>query len=253
MKHIFVGSTQRTKLYSEIKKAILPTRICLIAVLLLLVVIPFAFRKKIFKENHGNYSPIAYVATFGGTGSAVYIGNNQLLSAAHVYAGMQVGDFCDVVFHDPNDGAITLECRAQLIECGKYAMTKNPIDDYALLKIVYRDITKIIKECPIGTSSTCRASDNIFIEGFPNGNYRKDDGIISSNQDRDFFAVSAGAWHGASGGALLDKNGNLIGIILSISQQVSLVGTIHFSPVSTYAYKIDKVKSIIASKGHQIP
>lgn len=253
MKHIFVGSTQRTKLYSEIRKAILPTRICLIGVLLLLVAIPFAFHKKIFKENHGNYSSVAFVKTQIGSGSAVYIGNNKLLSAAHVYDGMQVGDFCDVTFEDPNDGTQTLQCRAQLIECGPISQTSNPLDDYALLRIVYRDITKIVKPCSLGTSSNCKASDNIFIEGFPNGKYKKDVGIVASNQDKDFFEVTAGAWHGASGGALLDKNGNLIGILLSITQQVSFVGTIHFSPVSTYAFKIDKVKSILASKGHQIP
>ena len=165
---------------------------------------------------------------------------------------MQIGDECDVVFQDPNNGNKSIECKAQLVECGNYAQTKNPKDDYALLKVVYRDITKVVKACNIGSSSSCRASDNIYIEGYPNGSYQKNTGIIASNQDQDFFEVTAGAWHGASGGALLDTNGNLIGVILSINQQVSLVGTIHFSPISTYAIKIDLVKSTLQSKGHQI-
>lgn len=43
MKQIFVGSTQRSKLYVKINKTLLPTKLVMVGIFALLVLIPFCF------------------------------------------------------------------------------------------------------------------------------------------------------------------------------------------------------------------
>lgn len=252
MKHIFVGSTQRTKLYSEIRKAILPTRICIIAVLLLLVVIPFAFHKKIFNDSTGTYSAVAFVQTNSGTGSAIHIGNNLLLSAAHVYEGMQIGDMCTIEFQNPNDAnSRNVSVQAELVALGNYHQN-SPEEDFALLKIHYIDASKYAQQYSMNANlSSLKVGDDVTIEGYGGGAYMQTSGKIcnmtgGATQLNDLYVADAKAWQGNSGGALLDKNKQIIGIVIAggILQGIN--------DGQTFAVKIDRVKSSLQSKGFQL-
>ena len=253
MKHIFVGSTQRTKLYSEIKKAILPTRICLIIVLILLLAVPFVFRKKIFKDYIGNYSAVAYVQSYNGTGSAIHIGNNLLLSAAHVYEGMQIGDLCTIEFQDPNNSTgISLVAEAELVAMGDYFKNQSPEEDFALLRIQRIDASKYAQAYPINSNlASLKVGDVVTVEGYGGGAYMQTSGALCNISGgmtdlKQLYVVNANAWHGNSGGALLDKNKQVIGIIIAIG---ALQG---YNDGQTYALKVDKVITTLRSKGFQL-
>lgn len=253
MKHIFVGSTQRTKLYSEIRKAVLPTRICLVGILILLVVIPFAFRKKIFKDCIGNYSAVALVKTYSGSGSAIHIGNNLLLSAAHVYDGMQVGDRCTIEFQDPNNTTgITLTANAELVALGDYLKDQSPEEDFALIRVQLIDASKYAQVYPINNNlSSLKVGDDIIVEGYGGGTYTQTSGKLCNisggvTELKNLYVADAKAWHGNSGGALLDKNKQIIGIVIAGG------GVQGFNDGQTYALKVDKVINTLRSKGFQL-
>lgn len=253
MKHIFVGSTQRTKLYSEIRKTILPTRICLIVILILLVVVPWAFHKKIFKDSIGNYSAVALVQTDGGSGSAIHIGNNLLLSAAHVFDGMQIGDECTIEFQDPNNTTgITFTAEAELVALGDYLKNQSPEEDFALLKINHKGASKYAQKYSINNNlSSMQVGDDVTVEGYGGGAYMQTSGKIcnitgGATQLTDLYVADAKAWHGNSGGALLDKNKQVIGIVIAGG---ALQG---YNDGQTYALKIDKVVSALRSKGFNL-
>jgi V8-like Glu-specific endopeptidase len=254
MKQIFVGSTQRTKLYSEIRKAIMPTRICLIAILLLLVAIPFAFQKKIFQDSAGSYCAVAYVQTYTGTGSAIHIGNNLLLSAAHVYEGMQIGDKCTIEFQDPNNatGGVKLTAEAELVALGDYYKNESPEEDFALLKVQLIDASKYAQIYSINNNlSSIRVGDDITVEGYGGGAYMQTSGKLcnitgGTTELKNLYVADAKAWHGNSGGALLDKNKQVIGIVIAGG---ILQG---YNDGQTYALKIDKVINTLRSKGFQL-
>lgn len=253
MKHIFVGSTQRTKLYSEIRKAILPTRICLIGILLLLVVIPFAFHKKIFKDSAGTYSAVAYVQASAGTGSAIHIGNNLLLSAAHVYDGMQIGDICTIEFQDPNNATGTkVAAEAELVALGNYSKNQSPEEDFALLKVQLIDASKYAQIYSINNNlSSIKVGDDITVEGYGGGVYMQTSGKIcnitgGTTELKNLYVADAKAWQGNSGGALLDKNKQVIGIVIAGG---ILQG---YNDGQTLALKVDKVISNLRAKGFQL-
>jgi V8-like Glu-specific endopeptidase len=253
MKHIFVGSTQRTKLYLEIRKAILPTRICLIGILILLVAIPFAFHKKIFKNSTGSYSAVVLVRTNDGTGSAIHIGNNFLLSAAHVYEGMQIGDKCTIEFQNPNDTAgSNIVAEAELMCMGNYLQDPSPEEDYALLKVQIIDASKYAQAYSINNDlSSVKVGDEITVEGYGAEEYMLTSGNVcningGTADSKNLFVVDAKAWHGNSGGALLDKNKQILGIVIAGGALQGL------NDGQTYALKVDKIMNELRSKGFQL-
>lgn len=251
MKQIFVGSTQRSKLYTIINKTLLPARLVLAAVFLLLVLIPLIFSGKIFKQNGGDLSNIVFVNTGYGTGSAILIGNNQLLTAAHVLEGMSINDRCEIEFRDPKGEKDVVYAEAEILAVGKFFPSKNPEEDYALLHVLHIDASEFAKPCTIGSGDVA-PGEQVTIIGYPAGAYSYTQGSVSNVNGgllgehfnlRELYAVNASAWHGNSGGALFDSNNQLIGI-------VTLAGSFQgYDDGQTYALKISKVKNVLNGKG----
>ena len=254
MKQIFVGSTQRSKLHALINKTILPTRIVLVAVFALLILIPVIFSGKIFKYGEGDLSNVVYVNTGYGTGSAILVGNNQLLTAAHVLEGMSLNDRCSIEFRDPKGEKDVVYAEAEILAVGKYFPEENPEEDYALLHVLYIDASEFAKPCTIG-SGDIAPGEQVTIIGYPAGAYSFTQGAVSSVTGgllgehfniKELYAVNADAWHGNSGGALFDSKGQLIGI-------VTLGGSFDgYDNGQTYALKVSKVKNVLKGKGFQL-
>ncbi len=254
MKQIYVGSTQRAKLYEQINKTLLPTRIVLVVVLALLVIIPLCFSERIFKANGGDLSNVVYVNTGNGTGSAILLNNNQLLTAAHVLQGMSLNDRCDIEFRDPKGQKETIYAEAEILAIGKFYPEHNPEEDYALLHILHINASDFAKPCTI-SSNDIAPGEQVTIIGYPAGAYSFTQGAVSSVTGgllgqhfdlKEFYAVNASAWHGNSGGALFDSNNQLIGI-------VTLAGSFEgYDDGQTYALKISRAKNLLSDKGFHL-
>lgn len=252
MKQIYVGSVQKNKLYTKIQQTLrLPIGV-LVGVFVLLVLIPILLKNKIFNNIGGTMSPVVYVETYSGTGSAVYVGNNNLLTAAHVVADMAIGDMCEIQFQDPNSvsGGV-INAVAELVAMGKYLPTRASEEDYALLRIHFLDASRIAQACGFGNESMVKVGDPITVEGYAAGAWSTTKGTLSNIkggilENNDLYVVDAKAWHGNSGGALFDKNNNLIGIVIS-------GGAIDgINDDQTYALKVSKIKTILSAKGFQL-
>lgn len=254
MKQIFVGSTQRSKLYAEINKELLPTRLLIIAIFVLLVLFPILFAERIFTPAGGDLSNVVYVETGHGTGSAILVGNNHLLTAAHVLEGMSIEDRCEIEFRDPKGEKDPVHAEAEILAVGKFYPSQNPEEDYALLHVLHIEATDFAKPCTIG-SGDIAPGESVTIIGYPAGAYSYTEGSVSNVNGgllgehfniKELYAVNADAWHGNSGGALFDSKGQLIGI-------VTLGGNFEgYDNGQTYALKISKVRSILNGKGFQI-
>lgn len=249
MRQIFVGSIQRSELYTQINKILLPTRLVLMGTLVLLILIPVCFADKLFDAN-GDYSNVVLVRTSSGIGSAVYVGNQYLLTAAHVVADMTVGGRCQVEFQNPNvSPAEILPMEAELITMGKFLPGKDFEEDYALLKILYLDASKLATPCALGTTSNVKTNDNVLAEGYPNGYYSTTNGTINNingglTNSSKILVVDAKAWGGNSGGALKDANTDqLLGI-------VTMGGTaVGKTDGQTFVLKIDDIRRNLTQYG----
>ena len=96
-----------------------------------------------------------------------------------------------------------------------------------------------------------KVGDPITVEGYAAGAWSTTKGTLSNIkggilENNDLYVVDAKAWHGNSGGALFDKNNNLIGIVIS-------GGAIDgINDDQTYALKVSKIKAILSAKGFQL-
>lgn len=255
MKQIYVGSTQRSQLYNLIKKTVIAPHLLMLVIFVLLILIPISFSSKIFHLADGNLSPVVYVETAIGTGSAVYIGNGHLLTAAHVVSGMMINDMCDIEFQNPNDENVTpILAKAVLVATGNYLPSQDPTEDFALLNIMYVDADKIAQKSSLANESNVKVQDKVSVIGFPSGTYSVTQGIISNTQGgmlgklgfKDLYVVDAKAWLGNSGGALFNENNQLLGIVISI-------GVVDgYNDDQTCAVKISKIRKALSDKNIQL-
>ncbi len=253
MKQIFVGSVIRAKLYSEVRKTVFGPHILQIVIILLLTIIPLAFKHKIFFIAKGEYSNVVYVETFRGSGSAIYVGNQYLLTAAHVVEDLGKDGICNVRFYDPNSSPArsSMSFPAQLVAMGNYLPLENFEEDYALLKLLYVDGSDFAKPCALAESKSVKVNDPIKVEGYPGGdNFFSTGGEINNvngglTKSPKLFVVNAGAWPGNSGGALKNQAGELIGI-------VTMRGTsVEHTVGQTWVLKIDDIR--VKLKGFGLP
>ena len=96
MKQIYIGLKQRSELQTAFRKNIRPLHIVQIIIFALLILIPVTFKTAIF-HSQGNLSSVAYIETYEGTGSAIYIGNNKIVYTS-VSKGVMVIDMSAVTF-----------------------------------------------------------------------------------------------------------------------------------------------------------
>jgi S1-C subfamily serine protease len=256
MKKFYIGYYNRIDLQNAIKKAVRIPNIILLVFALLLVIVPILFKDRIFKNN-SDMSNVVLLQTYDGTGSAIFVGSGSyLLTAAHVVDGMNISDYCDIEFQNPNNTDEKVYARAELLYKGNWQpntiTAANCLEDYALLNVSLIDPKKISKPCQIlNNLQGVRVLDPIFVEGYPSGVYSKTNGTINNVnggvlEDNNFFIVNAVALGGNSGGAMLDANGNLLGI-------VTMTGTIPgISAGQTIALKIDYIRKELAKHGFVI-
>lgn len=249
MKQIYIETRQSSKLLMVFRKIVRPLHLVQVAIFALLILIPVCFKSTIL-GSAGVYSPVAYVETYDGTGSAIFIGNKTLLTAAHVVADMDLNDKCTIKFEDPNNpDALPIFAEAELKAKGSWSNSnKDPEQDYALLHISTMDASKMVTPSPIGSSSNVKVKDAIIVEGYPAGSRMATEGIIGSlvlQNFKNIFIVDAKAWRGNSGGALFDKNNNLLGVVTMVGDGKGL------NDDQTYVLKIDHIKSQLNAKGFQ--
>ncbi len=224
MKKFYIGYYNRIDLNNAIKKTLGIPNLILVVGVLLFVLIPVLLRDKIIPVQT-DMSNVVLVKTDFGTGSAVYVGNGNsyLITAAHVVSDMEVGGVCSIEFQDPNDMDNKIYAQANLLYKGNWNQNILSVEywkeDYALLAVVNLNVKNYSDPCQIATNlSSVKVSDKISVEGYPNGVYSKNEGTINNVnggflKDKDFFIVDAGVWPGNSGGALLDVNKQLLGIV----------------------------------------
>lgn len=250
MKQIYIGSVQRSKLNKTIKKDLRTVHLHSAIIIIIIALFLGIFHDVLFNKANGKMSNIVLVSSSDGTGSAVYVGNNYLLTAAHVVCDMSLNSTCLVEFQDPNDPeSLTIETEAELMAIGKYFPGSNPEEDYALLRLKNLNGDKLAKACEIGSGSNVKVGDKAIIIGYPGGTYSYTEGSISNISGgvtgmKDLYVADAKAWHGNSGGALL-KEDKLIGIVI-------MGGTLKgYNDGQAYALKIDMVKKVLNAKGFQ--
>lgn len=252
MKQIYVGSTQRAKLYTAIRKAILPTRIVLWVILALLVIIPVSLSSQFFVKSHMGMSNVVEINALRRSGSAVLISNDQLLTCAHVVEGMRVDEICEGAFIDPkNPDKLSIKFKARLVTNGTFYPSENSSEDFALLEIVDSEIPveRITTPCQLGSSKKMEDKNKIFIVGYPEGGYLVTDGIISNIHggiyNDDHFIVSVDNWYG-NDGALLNEANQLIGLVTQRGVRHNL------KDCQVYVLKLDQIRWALSKKGYQI-
>ena len=145
-----------------------------------------------------NVQSILYVQTQDSSGSGVILDEDgTFVTCFHVVAN------ADVIFAQLEDGSI------YKVNGFKYI---NPLTDVALLTL---DTKRKFKPIRIATSTKNEVGDNIYSISNPQGlQFVFSNGIISQ-ASREYIQFTAPISAGSSGGALLNKNGDLIGIITS--------------------------------------
>jgi S1-C subfamily serine protease len=105
----------------------------------------------------------------------------------------------------------------------------DPVKDVALLKV-----TGSFASLPLVSSNTVRLGESVFTIGFPNPNVqglqpkltRGDiSGLSGAQDDPDQYQISVPVQPGNSGGALLDENGNVVGIVATRLSDWAAVAT----------------------------
>ena len=150
-----------------------------------------------------------------GTGSGWHAGNGLIVTNAHVI-----------------DGANEIVVRINGKKTNAKALTVNQKLDLAVLKI-----TEFIDDLPsIRIRNNYDVGEQIFAIGYPLGDIlgktpKITDGIISADEgvksDPTLFTISAPIQPGNSGGPLLDKFGNAVGVIVAkLRNQVSSDGDV---------------------------
>lgn len=250
MKQIYIGPKQRSELMAIRRRCIRFLHWSQMSIIALLILIPTLFKSSIFKLS-GEYSAVACVETYSGTGSAVFVGANMLLTAAHVVDGMGLNEYCSIRFESPDDmDALPVLAKAELVAKGNWSnVDQDPEQDYALLHISSLDASKIVQPCSIGNASTIQTQQEIFIQGYPGGNYVTSQGIVGAltlqGQYKSIFTVTAKAWQGNSGGAMFDDKGNLLGIVIMGGVKTG------YNDGQTYVLKIDPIMNQLRAKGFQ--
>ena len=144
-------------------------------------------------------------ATFisGGTGFLID-GNGYLITNAHVLKGRTI-----IATNDKGQQFLAKLCM------------KDPERDIAVLKIEDKDF-KPLSFLPYGINKTVNLAEPIYTMGYPKDQIVYSEGYLSSEtgykSDTLTYQISIAAEHGNSGGPVLNKNGDVIGILTDKSE-----------------------------------
>ncbi|RWM12870.1 MAG: serine protease [Mesorhizobium sp.] len=177
-------------------------------------------------------------AATGTSGTGFFVSGDQLLTNAHVVKG------CDDV--DTSIGGIRSP--------GK-VMARDPINDLAVVKV--NSTGAAVAQLRGGA----RLGEDIAVFGFPlrgilasSGNFTR--GTITAmaglGDDSRYFQISAPVQPGNSGGPLVDRNGNVVGIVVSKIDALKLASiTDDIAQNVNFAVKASIVESFLQASGVQ--
>ena len=164
-------------------------------------------------------------ATFisGGTGFLID-GNGYLITNAHVLKGRTI-----IATNDKGQQFLAKLCM------------KDPDRDIAVLKIEDKDF-KPFASLPYRINKSVNLAEPIYTMGYPKDEIVYSEGYLSSEtgikSDTLTYQISIAADHGNSGGPVLNKNGDIIGILTEKSN-----GGAVFALKSLYIFKtVEKLK-----------
>ena len=164
-------------------------------------------------------------ATFisGGTGFLID-GNGYLITNAHVLKGRTI-----IATNDKGQQFLAKLCM------------KDPDRDIAVLKIEDKDF-KPFASLPYRINKSVNLAEPIYTMGYPKDEIVYSEGYLSSEtgikSDTLTYQISIAADHGNSGGPVLNKNGDIIGILTEKSD-----GGAVFALKSLYIFKtVEKLK-----------
>ncbi|MFY4805303.1 trypsin-like peptidase domain-containing protein [Aliarcobacter butzleri] len=154
------------------------------------------------------------------TGSGVIIKDNQILTSAHVVG---YGKFIEIQKENDNKKYIA-----------KIKYISNQVD-LAILEVIDKEFFKNTKALKLSTNVKYR--DNVTVIGYPIGgdSISTTNGVISRIEYKkylwskeDFLAIQIDAAinSGNSGGAAIDKNGDIIGIVIQGLKKADNIGYI---------------------------
>ena len=177
------------------------------------------------KELNAVKSKIDPMATpkSGGTGFLID-GNGYLITNAHVLQGKTI-----IATNNKGQQFLARVCM------------KDEIRDIAVLKIEDKDY-KPFPSLPYKINRTVNLAEPIFTMGYPKDQIVYGEGYLSSEtgykSDTLTYQISIAADHGNSGGPIMNKNGDVIGILTDKSEGGSV-----FAVKSLYIFKtVDSLK-----------
>lgn len=154
-------------------------------------------------------------------GTAFFINNKQLLTAAHIVNDLTPGDEVDIDVH----GELYTNCKLV------YAQSDL---DFAILEC--SEDVGVDKYFTLSSNNTYQLYESTIASGYPNNTFQSILGTISSSTflgNENYFTIASAGWHGQSGGPVVLKNkpDQVIGIVVSGVEGSGLMGVL----------KIDKV------------
>ena len=144
-----------------------------------------------------------------GTGTTFkYKGKTIVLTAAHVVGGYENKNF---VF----DGVKKVEAKIAYLDIIADLAVLIPVEEINRKPLPFRPITK----------KSMRLGEDVFYSGFPNDSgLLTIRGYIAGVHPKEHLYMHSYAWPGASGSAILDGEGHVIGVLFAVEVGTDIVG-----------------------------
>ena len=178
-----------------------------------------------------NQQGVALIDASSGTGTGFLIKGQEglMLTAAHV---VKSDPAVAVIFRD-----------GTFIEAN--VLFTDASMDVALLKL--NELMNADAALPIGDSEIISETDEVYVIGYPGGNYSITKGIISEKKT-EYLKTDASSNPGNSGGPLVSKNDNMvIGMVVGTG---IISGT--RAEGQHYAVPINKINELCSAKGYSL-
>lgn len=177
-----------------------------------------------------NTESVVLIQSSTGTGTGFLVNSQgHMLTAAHVIGNDNV---VGVIFRD-----------------GTYfesqVLFSDPTTDVALIKI--NDVSSLPSIMPLGDSDTVFETEEVYVIGYPGGNYSITKGIIAEKASN-YLKTDAATNPGNSGGPLVKKSDNsIIGMIIAtkVISGAKAEG-------QHYAVPINGIEMICLNKGYSL-
>ncbi|MBE5322021.1 trypsin-like peptidase domain-containing protein [Pedobacter sp. MR2016-19] len=162
-------------------------------------------------------APVAVIHSAAGSGTAFLISPTIMLTSKEVVNGLKVGDQVDISFDNaPNRPKVSGRIKYLSNQTDRISKTGSSPDasasDVAVIEI---DPISEIEPLVLGVSDLLQPADEVFILGFPGGQYSLTKGMINntSYHGKSLFKIDAVSNSGNNGGpCILRQDNTVIGI-----------------------------------------